>query len=138
LGVTFVFITHDLAVAKYFSWQGRVAVMYLGRMVELSATPQLINNPQHPYTQALLSAIPEADPRLTREKQRIRLRSPDVPSLLNLPPGCTFHPRCPLFEQGLCDTRVPPLELVAPDVEVACHVVARQHALENVSEPSTV
>lgn len=138
LGVTFVFITHDLAVAKYFSWQGRVAVMYLGRMVELSSTPKLINNPQHPYTQALLSAIPEADPRLTREKERIRLRSPDVPSLLNLPPGCTFHPRCPLFEQGLCDTRVPPLERVAPGVDVACHVVARQHALEDVSEPSTV
>jgi oligopeptide/dipeptide ABC transporter ATP-binding protein len=137
LGVTFIFITHDLAVAKYFAWEGRISVMYLGRMVELSDTPELINNPQHPYTNALLSAIPEADPRLTRTKQRIQLRSPDVPSLLNLPSGCTFHPRCPLYEEGLCDTIEPKLQEVKPGVDVSCHVVARQAAQAQHEEAST-
>jgi peptide/nickel transport system ATP-binding protein len=132
LGVTFVFITHDLAVAKYFAWQGRIAVMYLGRVVEVAPTPQLIGSPQHPYTQALLSAIPEADPRTTRTKERIQLRSPDVPSLLNLPSGCTFHPRCPLYEQGLCEVNVPQLEAVGGEAEVACHVATRQHATKNL------
>ena len=124
-GVTYVFITHDLAVAKYFAWEGRIAVMYLGRMVEVSRTPQLVNQPTHPYTKALLSAIPEADPRITRTKERIQLRSPDVPSLLNLPSGCTFHPRCPAFENGLCETTVPQLIEVGGDTRVACHVAVR-------------
>ena len=90
--------------------------------------PQLINDPQHPYTRALLSAIPEADPRITRTKERIMLRSPDIPSLLNLPSGCTFHPRCPLFEAGLCDVLPPDLTPVKGDAQVACHVIARDHA----------
>lgn len=129
LGVTFVFITHDLAVAKYFAWEGRVAVMYLGRMVEVARTPRLVTHPQHPYTKALLSAIPEADPRTTRTKERLALRSPEVPSLLNLPSGCTFHPRCPLFEEGLCETHVPHLTEVGGGTQVACHVVAREAAI---------
>jgi len=128
LGVTFVFITHDLAVAKHFAWSGRIAVMYLGRLIELGRTPELINNPQHPYTRALLSAIPEADPHITRTKQRVQLRSMDIPSLLNIPSGCSFHPRCPLFEQGLCDTRVPPLTDTAQGTQIACHVIARDQA----------
>jgi len=126
LGVTYVFITHDLAVAKYFAWEGRIAVMYLGRMVEVAPTPQLVNQPTHPYTQALLSAIPEADPRVTRTKERIQLRSPDVPSLLNLPSGCTFHPRCPAFEAGLCEVTVPQLTEVGGGTRVACHVAVRE------------
>ena len=130
LGVTFVFITHDMAVAKHFAWEGHIAVMYLGRVVELARTPQLINDPQHPYTRALLSAIPEADPRITRTKERIMLRSPDIPSLLNLPSGCTFHPRCPLFEAGLCDVLPPDLTPVKGDAQVACHVIARDHAVQ--------
>ncbi len=129
LGVTFVFITHDMAVAKHFAWEGHIAVMYLGRVVELARTPQLINDPQHPYTRALLSAIPEADPRITRTKERIMLRSPDIPSLLNLPSGCTFHPRCPLFEAGLCDVLPPDLTPVKGDAQVSCHVIAREHGL---------
>lgn len=132
LGVTFVFITHDLAVAKYFAWEGRIAVMYLGRMVEIDRTPQLVSTPKHPYTQALLSAIPEADPRITRTKERIMLRSPDVPSLLNLPPGCTFHPRCPRFEAGLCDVIVPQLTSIGEYAQVACHVAVREQT-ENVA-----
>jgi oligopeptide/dipeptide ABC transporter ATP-binding protein len=122
LGVSFLFITHDLALAKYFAWEGRIGVMYLGRMVELSRTPTLIERPTHPYTAALLSAIPEADPRITRTKERVILRSDEVPSLLRLPPGCHFHPRCPVFAAGRCDQIQPVLTTVGAGQEVACHV----------------
>lgn len=128
LGVTFLFITHDLAAAKHFAWRGRIAVMYVGRIVELASTPQLISEPAHPYSQALLSAIPEADPKLTRSKKRVELRSTDVPSLLNLPSGCKFHPRCPLFEAGLCDREEPKLVYIGDGRSVACHVVAREYS----------
>jgi oligopeptide/dipeptide ABC transporter, ATP-binding protein, C-terminal domain len=126
LNVTFVFVTHDLSLAKYFAWDGRIAVMYVGRIVELSPTPQLIQQPRHPYTQALLSAIPEADPKLTRSKQRFQLRSHEIPSLLNLPPGCAFHPRCPWHQPGLCDQLRPQDELLQDGRQVACHVVSQQ------------
>jgi peptide/nickel transport system ATP-binding protein len=122
LGVGFLFITHDLAIAKYFAWQGQIGVMYLGRMVEYGPTPQVVNNPGHPYTRALLSAVPEADPLLTRNKERIALQSQNIPSLLNLPPACTFHPRCPLFVEGLCDKIEPALSEYDAGQVVACHV----------------
>lgn len=106
--VTFLFITHDLALAKYFAWEGgRIIVMYLGRIVEEGPTARVIENPRHPYTQALLSAVPEADPEIARRKRPIKLRSADIPSLLDLPPGCTFHPRCPHFVPGQCDVGIP-------------------------------
>ncbi len=111
--VTFLFITHDLALAKYFAWEGAISVMYLGRVVEDGPTPRVITDPRHPYTQALLAAVPEADPELTHRKRRIALRSADIPSLLNLPPGCTFHPRCPYFVEGECDVSAPPLEAIS-------------------------
>lgn len=120
--VTFLFITHDLALAKYFAWQGAISVMYLGRIVEDGPTPRVIEDPRHPYTQALLAAVPEADPELTRRKRQISLRSADIPSLLNLPPGCTFHPRCPYFVEGVCDVAVPPLEAIPEGGRVACPV----------------
>src|SRR5262249_31346321 len=123
LNVTIVFITHDLTLAKYFAWNGRIAVMYLGRVVEIGKTQEIIAEPQHPYTRVLLSAIPEADPNRTRSKDHIHLRSEDIPSLAALPPGCAFHPRCPWFVPNLCDTRVPPLERVpgsASQADVAC------------------
>lgn len=123
LGVTFLFITHDLAVAKFFAWEGRIAVMYVGSVVELASTPQLINQPLHPYSKALLAAVPEADPELTRNKERIQLRSQDIPSLLALPSGCRFHPRCPLFEKGLCDVKRPRLRPVGDGRYVSCHLV---------------
>ncbi len=135
LGVTFLFITHDLAIAKYFAQEGRIAVMYLGRIVEIERTEQLIHSPAHPYTRALLSAIPEADPRLTRAKERVKLRSLEIPSLLNLPSGCTFHPRCPLFEAGLCDVHVPPLYALPDGHHTACHVVAREFVPAQVPAP---
>ena len=118
--VTFLFITHDLALAKYFAWQGRIVVMYLGRIVEEGPTPRLIADPRHPYTQALLAAVPEADPELAQRKRQIELHGADIPSLLNLPPGCTFHPRCPYMVPGQCDQFAPPLERVPAGGSVAC------------------
>lgn len=123
LEVTFLFITHDLALAKYFAWGGRIVVMYLGRIIEEGPTPRVIQNPRHPYTQALLAAVPEADPQVARHKQPIELRSANIPSLLDLPPGCTFHPRCPYFVPGQCDTAVPPLIPVSAGGTAACPVI---------------
>jgi oligopeptide/dipeptide ABC transporter ATP-binding protein len=123
LNLTIVFITHDLALAKYFAWEGRIAVMYLGRIVEIGQTQEIVAYPQHPYTKVLLSAIPEADPNRTRAKKHIALRSEDIPRLTELPPGCAFHPRCPWFVDGLCNTHVPRLAQVpgAPsNADVAC------------------
>ncbi len=122
MGLAVLFITHDLALAKYFAWEGRIGVMYLGRIVELSPARDLVDGPKHPYTKVLLSAIPEADPEVTRHKQRIELRSMDVPSLLRLPTGCSFHPRCPQFIGPVCERVVPEL---APcqGAMVACHLV---------------
>ena len=132
LGVAFLFITHDLAVAKHFSWEGRIGVMYLGRMVELGSTQRVVREPVHPYTRALISALPEADPGLTRNKERLRPRSPDIPSLLNLPAGCPFHPRCPMYEEGLCDTDRPAEDAVDLDAHLAaCYVAARELGQED-------
>ncbi len=128
LNVAFLFITHDLGIAKYFGSSGSTAVMYLGRIVEQGLTRELIDHPLHPYTRALLSAIPEPDPELTRIKGKLLLRSMDVPSLLRLPSGCTFHPRCLLFEEGLCDVKRPELVSVDAMRRVACHVAIRDLA----------
>ena len=101
LSVTFVFVTHDLSLAKYFAWDGRIAVMYVGRIVELAPTPAADRTfPRHPYTRALLSAIPEADPKLTRSKERLELRSHDIPSLLQLPSGLHVSSPLPLAPAG--------------------------------------
>ena len=126
LDVTFLFITHDLAIAKYFAWTGHVGVMYLGRLVEYGRTPKVIGEPTHPYTMALLAAIPEPDPDLTRTKEELKLRSADIPSLLRLPPACSFHPRCPLFEEGLCDVVYPDLVPATAEQSSACHVIVRE------------
>ena len=132
LGVTIVFITHDLALAKYFAWEGRIGVMYLGRLVELGKTQEIIRNPQHPYTKVLLSAIPEPDPEKTRNKQHIQLRSEDIPRLTELPPGCSFHPRCPWFVEGVCDETIPQLislPAAKSEAEVACIPLERGQEL---------
>jgi peptide/nickel transport system ATP-binding protein len=128
LGVGVLLITHDLALAKYFAWEGRIGVMYLGRLVEIGPAREVGEHPQQPYTQVLLSALPEADPDATRTKQRIELRSTDMPSLLRLPTGCTFHPRCPAFLGEVCERIVPPLERAEWGSDVACHLV---HAHES-------
>jgi peptide/nickel transport system ATP-binding protein len=123
MGVGVLLITHDLALAKYFAWEGRIGVMYLGRLVEIGPAREVVGHPQNPYTQVLLSAIPEADPDATRAKKRIELRSTDMPSLLQLPTGCTFHPRCPAFMGEVCEKVVPPLKKANWGSEVACHLV---------------
>jgi peptide/nickel transport system ATP-binding protein len=123
MGVGVLLITHDLALAKYFAWEGRIGVMYLGRLVEIGPAREVVEHPQHPYTQVLLSAIPEADPEATRAKQPIKLRSADMPSLLRLPSGCTFHPRCPVFAGEVCEKIVPPLKKANWGSEAACHLV---------------
>jgi peptide/nickel transport system ATP-binding protein len=131
LGVAVVFITHDLALAKYFAWEGRIAVMYLGRVVEIGPTPDVIANPAHPYTRALIAAIPEADPELTRNKQRMILRSEDIPNLLEIPSGCAFHPRCPFFVPDVCNANRPPLtHALGYTQEVACIPIAEGQPLQ--------
>jgi oligopeptide/dipeptide ABC transporter ATP-binding protein len=122
MGVGVLLITHDLALAKYFAWEGRIGVMYLGRLVELGAALQVVGHPQHPYTQVLLSAIPEADPTAIEARPRIELRSTEMPSLLRLPSGCTFHPRCPVFAGEVCEKVVPPLKAARWGSDVACHL----------------
>ncbi|MCX7845196.1 MAG: ABC transporter ATP-binding protein [Dictyoglomaceae bacterium] len=120
--MTFLFITHDLAMAKYFGWNGKIGVMYLGRIVEIGPTPKVLENPLHPYTKALLLAVPEADPEVTRSKKVMELRSLDLPSLLNLPPGCRFSNRCPYMEPGKCDKIEPNLYELEPEHYVACEL----------------
>lgn len=121
LNLAIVFITHDLALAKYFAWEGRLAVMYLGRVVETGKTQDIIQNPAHPYTRALLSAVPEADPLTNQRKQPMVLRSDSIPTLTNIPSGCAFHPRCPFYQPATCDSDVPQLDMVPGFAQpVAC------------------
>ncbi len=116
-GLTYLFIAHNLSVVEHIS--NRVGVMYLGKMAELADREELFRNPLHPYTQALMSAIPVPNPRLKR--QRIVLTG-DVPSPLNPPSGCRFHPRCPLAVE-ICKHVDPPFEQKTADHWVACHLV---------------
>jgi len=113
--LTYLFITHDLAVVKYLSQ--RVAVMYLGRIVEMADTDELFINPKHPYTEALISAVPIPDPDYA--VRRVILRG-DVPNAVNPPSGCHFHPRC-LYALGICSEETPALRQISNGHEVRCH-----------------
>jgi oligopeptide/dipeptide ABC transporter ATP-binding protein len=121
LGLTYLFIAHDLKVVEHIS--NRVAVMYLGKVAEMATSEELYTNPKHPYTRALLSAIPIPDPNY--QKERIILRG-DVPSPINPPSGCYFHPRCPMAKEN-CKTEIPCLKDRSQGGrvphDVSCHYV---------------
>ena len=127
-GLTYIFIAHNMSVVEHIS--DRVAVMYLGKMVEITGREELYRNPQHPYTQALLSAIPVHT--TTGKRQRVILKG-DVPSPLNPPKGCRFHPRCPVAVD-ICSKEEPPLIDLGEGHLCACHL--RQPGVGSMAPPS--
>ena len=117
-GLTYVFIAHDLNVVRHIS--DRVMVMYLGKIAEIANKEQLYVTPKHPYTGALLSAVPIPNPERGRLRRGIVLEG-DVPNPINPPSACRFHPRCPRFHEGHCDVDEPPLYDFGPGHRAACH-----------------
>ncbi len=121
--VSLLFITHDLALAYHTC--DRIAVMYLGKVVEVADIEELVKNPIHPYTRALIAAIPEPNPRNRLKYREVPIKG-EIPSAAEIPPGCRFHPRCIVYDQApdevkkLCRTREPPLKEVKPGHQVAC------------------
>lgn len=119
LNVAFVYITHDLATARYIAKRGRIVVMYLGKIVEMGDLNEVLEHPHHPYLQALLAAIPIPDPRISKRQVDLPLRSIDMPSNINPPSGCRFHPRCPYWKE-ICAREDPELRPYGGG-KIACH-----------------
>ena len=119
LGLTYLFISHDIGAVRYMS--DRIAVMYMGKIVEIGPVDAVIKEPLHPYTQALISALPVPDPKIARSKKTVLLQG-EPPSPINPPAGCRFHPRCPYFIKGKCDVEEPQLKEVKSGHYVACHL----------------
>ncbi|MDX6547425.1 MAG: peptide/nickel transport system ATP-binding protein [Gaiellales bacterium] len=130
--LTYVFIAHDLDVVKHIS--DRVAVMYLGKIVEMGTGPDLYKRPLHPYSGALLSAVPIPNPELARKRVSVVLEG-DVPSPINPPAACRFHPRCPRFQAGTCDQVEPPLEDKEHGHLAACHFPLESWPLTDLRLP---
>ncbi|MEK6711486.1 MAG: dipeptide ABC transporter ATP-binding protein [Nitrospinota bacterium] len=124
-GIAYVLIAHDLAVVQHIS--DRIAVMYLGKIVETAAADDLVMSPKHPYTEALLSAVPVPDPKV--KKKRMILRG-DVPSPVNPPPGCRFHTRCP-YKEDLCAQEEPPMREILPGHYSACHFAEKLFGIQS-------
>ena len=122
MGVTYLYITHDLSTARYFA--DYIAVMYLGRIVEMGPAKVVIDNPIHPYTRALLAAVPEPIPERRNIIKEIPIKG-EVPSAANIPPGCRFHPRCLYAEKGLCDTKHPQLVEYEHNHWAECHLIGK-------------
>jgi oligopeptide transport system ATP-binding protein len=120
LGLTYIFIAHDLSVVRHIS--DRIAVMYLGRIVEIATRDQLYKDPLHPYTQALLAAVPIADPEIEAQRGQ-QIISGEIPSALRPPPGCRFHTRCPKAME-VCKSLDPPMREMPDGRAVACHLHA--------------
>ena len=121
-GMAIIFITHDFGLARYFAKNGRTVVMYLGQIIEIGNTEDVILNPYHPYTKALLSVVPVPDPNYAKTRKVIELRSWDIPSIENPPTGCRFHPRCPYYIEGKCNKQEPELRKIDKNRLVACHI----------------
>jgi peptide/nickel transport system ATP-binding protein/oligopeptide transport system ATP-binding protein len=128
MGLTYLFIAHDLSMVKYIS--NRVGVMYLGKMMELADSTEMYKNPLHPYTKALFSAIPVADPRFEKTRRRIILKG-TVPSPINPPDGCRFSGRCEKC-MPLCREKEPEFSEVSPGHFCACHLIDSIKELEAV------
>lgn len=124
LGLTYLFIAHDLLVVRHIS--DRIAVMYLGKMVELADADEIYERPLHPYSKSLISAVPVPDPKIARANRRIALKG-DIPSPLNAPSGCPFRTRCP-YATDACSESMPPFEEVTTGHFVACHRAAEVNA----------
>ncbi len=127
IGTAYLFITHDFGAARYFAAKGGgiIAVMYLGNIIEMGPAEEVIQRPLHPYTKVLMSAVPVPDPELSRKRKPLQLRSLDIPSPMNPPPGCKFHTRCPYYFEP-CDKEVPKLVEVKPNHWVACHLYTKE------------